>query len=435
MFLKNKLTIFSGLLLLLMTFQACSDSSVSVDENVALIQGSVESSGTSEKAVSNADVSAATASAARISSNGSFDIISETETQVDASGNFTLEVDANSLNHIAVLVETNGEILKGYLSKSIENGQSYTIKPVNSVSTAEAVVFADIVAKGKADIVHKADIEAVVNQRSATAIRSSSTASGRVAAAVENSADARVTFFTEYGEADAETKMNTWFEIMTEAQAEFESAIRNNSSTEAKEAAFDALLESKLYAYAEAGLSEVEVSKLVHMQAKVKNNSLGSASSDIRSDVRASSTLLVALAVDKATIARAEASGMSQATISAIADAGAKLTREIRASVGTDSQIQAAFETYHEEVKAAIESDSSVDGSVIVTIDLEINATGGAKYIFDSAIAGILSLNILNDAYAEFAGSVRNSVESRSDLIGSVEADAMADILLLINLF
>ncbi|MCC5941758.1 MAG: hypothetical protein JJU37_09465 [Balneolaceae bacterium] len=435
MFLKNKLSIFSGLLLLLMTFQACSDGSVSVDENVALIQGSVESSGISEKAVSNADVSAATVTAARISSNGSFDIISETETQVDASGNFTLEVDANSLNHIAVLVETNGETLKGYLSKSIENGQSYTIKPVNSVSTAEAVVFADIVAKGKADIVHKADIEAVVNQRSATAIRSSSTASGRVATAVENSADARMTFFSEYGEADAETKMDTWFEIMTEAQAEFESAISNNSSAEAKEAAFDALLDAKLFAYAEAGLSEVEISKLVHMQAKVKNNSLGSASSDIRSDVRASSSLLVALAVDNATIARAEASGMSQATISAISDAGAKLTGEVRTSAGTNSQIQAAFETYHEEVKAAIESDSSVEGSVIVTIDLEINAIGGAKFIFDSAISGILSLNILNDAYAEFAGSVRNSVESRSDSIGSVEAEAMADILLLINLF
>lgn len=435
MLLRKKLTLPLVILLFMMTFTACSDSSVSVDNNIAVIQGSVESSASQEKVQSSAEAEGAVVTAARVTSNGSFEVISETETQVSASGNFTLEVDASSLNHIAVLVETNGETLKGFLSKEISNGQTYTIKPVNSVSTAEAEVFAEIVAKGKTDIIHKSDIEAAVKNQSAAVIRSSSSASGQVASALESSAEARFSFFSEYGDADAETKLDTWLTVMTEAQAAFESTVSNNSSADAHAAAFEALLDAKLFAYAETGLNEVEISKLTHMQATVKQNSLNSAASDIRTDVRASSSVLVALAVDKAVRTRAEASGMSSATVSAIADAGAKLTGNVKASAGSRSEIQAAFDVYHEEVRNAMESDSSVEGSVIVAIDIEINSTAGAKTIFNTAISGILNLNTMNEAYAEFASSVRNSVEAQNSLIGSVETDAMADILLMINLF
>jgi len=161
---------------------------------------------------------------------------------------------------------------------------------------------------------------------------------------------------------------------------------------------------------------------------------MSSVSTDIENDIRNSSLAMIAIATDQAVRARAEASGMSDATISAIADAGVSLRSEVRGSGGSESTIEAAFNTYHDEVRAAIENDSSVEGTAVVTIDTEINAAGGAKAAFDSSLTGLLDVSELLNLYINFNNNVDAIVDTNSALIGDIDAEILADIMVLINL-
>jgi hypothetical protein len=434
---KSLTTTVSIVLLSFMIFSACSDNGTTGvdDETGAVINGSVENGAEQSKSMNNAtSAEAGTVWAARITSEGSFEKIGDTETEVDASGNFSLTVDANAANEIAIIAETGGQELKGFISAQIENGQSYTLKPINAESSAETEVFARIVADGKADVVHKSDIETVISSNTGAEIYSSSSAIAEISAAVKNSADARTGFFAEF-DSDADSKLNQYFELMTDIQFDYESAVNSTTSSDGREAAFEAFLDAKADAYFEAEFEAENVAKFLHMQTKVVQNSFSSVSSSVQNDARASTSLLAAIAIDIAVRSKAEASGMSEATISAIADAGSTLRAEVKGSAGAEGEISSAFEAYHEEVRAAMESDTSVEASVLIAIDTEINATGGAKLLFDSAISGLINVQSLNDVYADFTSSVRSSVEAQSELIGDVNAEALADILILINLF
>ena len=125
---------------------------------------------------------------------------------------------------------------------------------------------------------------------------------------------------------------------------------------------------------------------------------------------------------------------MSEGTISTIADAGLTLRSEVLGSDGSDSAVMAVFETYHDEVRAALEGDSSVEGAAVVTIDTEINTAGGIKATFSSALSGLLDASELTDLYINFDNDVRAIVDTNSALIGDIDAEVLSDILLLINL-
>ncbi|MCC5907586.1 MAG: hypothetical protein JJU13_15340 [Balneolaceae bacterium] len=438
MLFKKYLTIpISIIIFSIVLFTACSDNgATAVDvESGAVINGSVENGTTQDKSMSSeSEAEETTVWAASVTSNGSIEKISETETEVDASGEFSLTVDANTANHLAIVAESGGVELKGFISGQIENGQSYTLKPINIQSTAETEVFARIVADGKTDIVHKSDIDVFISSSAGAEIYSNSSAIADLSAAVKNSAEARTGFFAEF-ESDASAKMDQYFELMTGLQFDYESELSSSTSTDAREAAFEGFVEAKANAYTEAEFELVNITKFLHMQKEVAQNSMESVSSSVRNEVRNSTSIMAAIALDTAVQARAETAGMSGSTISAIADAGSTLRANVSGSGGAEGEINAAFETYHEEVRSAMENDSSVEGTILIAIDTEINAAGGPGILFETAISGLISAQSLNDIYAEFGSSVRNSVEVQSELLGDVDAEAVADILILINLF
>lgn len=438
MYLKYKL-IFSILtLLILFSITACSDDSTtgSGDEtSSATINGAVEdefaksSSDAKAKAVENTVVTAA-----RISSNGSLELLEETETDVNASGDFTLEVDATVAEEIVIVADNEGDRLTGYISSEIENESTYTVKPIDTEYSAETDVYTRIKSQGNTDIIHKSDIETIVTANAAASIYGNSTATNEIAAAVSNSAEARAEFFEEFSEGDAGSNISAYFEAMTDAQFEYESALHSSSSNDQAEAAFDSYLETKVNAYADAGLDAKENAEFLHMNGQVILNSMSSVSSEVENDVRSSSSYMIAIATDNAVRARAEASGMSETTISAIADAGATLRADVQGSNGSNSSIEVVFETYHDEVRTAIENDSSVEGAVIVTIDAEINAAGGIKAAFNNSLSGLISASQLTNAYVDFDNNVEAIVESNSALVGDIDTEILADIMVLINL-
>lgn len=426
-------------LFLFLTLTACSDDGSTGNNGEtpgpqATIDGTVEdqfsktTANAREKVPENTVITAAT-----INSSGSLDMREETETEVETSGEFSLDVDASTAEEIVVVAESNGEQLKGFISAEVENGSSYTVKPVDLESSAETDVYAQIKEEGNINAIHKSDIETVVKANGAADIYGNSSATNEIAASVTNSAEARSEFFAEFSE-DAEANLNSYFEAMTDAQFEYESALNASSSNDEAEAAFEAFLETKVDSYNEAGLDVKENAEFLHMQGTVILNSMSSVSSEVESSARSSSSYMIAVATDNAVRARAESSEMSQSTVDAIVDAGVTLRTEVRSSNGSEPSIEAAFETYHDEVMAAMENDSSVEGSAVVAINAEINLGGGAKGTLSSTLSGLLDASQLIDAYVQFDNEVDAIVDANSNLIGDIDAEILSDIMVLINL-
>lgn len=436
---KFNLLIATLTLLFLINLTACSDDNSTGNEgedpgSQATINGTVEDEFSKSTANARAKVPDNTVvTAATVNSSGSIELMENTETEVETSGDFSLEVDASTAEEIVVVAESNGEQLKGFISAEVENDNSYTIKPLDVESSAETDVYTHIKADGNTNMVHKSDIESVVTASGAADIYGDATATNEIAAAVSNSAQARADFFAEFTE-DAESNIDSYFEAMTDAQFEYEAALNSSSSNDQNEAAFEAFLETKVNAYNDAGLEAKENAEFLRVQGHAILNSMSSVSSEVENEARHSSSFMIAIATDNAVRARAESSGMSQSTVDAIADAGVTLRADVQGSNGSESSVQAAFETYHDEVRAAIESDSSVEGSAVVAIDTEINLAAGAKAALNSALSGVVEASQLIDAYVQFNSEVDAIVDANSNLIGDIDAEVLSDIMVLINL-
>lgn len=439
MYKKLNLLYATMAMLLLFNFSACSDDSSTgnkgeTPDSQASINGKVEDDFGKAAPKSRAkDLEGTVVTAAKVTSNGSFETIGDAETDVNASGEFTLDVDASGSEEIVVVAENESEKLMGYVATKVENGSSYIVKPLNVKSSAETEVYSKIKADGKSSMVHKSDIETVITSSSAADIYENSSASGEVAAAIENSAEARSEFFSQFSE-NSESDIDAYFEAMTDAQLDYESELNSMSSSSEADAAFDAYLATKVNAYNNTGLSEKETAEFLHMNEKVLVNSMTSVSGEVKNSSRRTSSMMLALATDTAVRAKAEGSSMSQSTISAIADAGSSLQANVQSSSGSESSIKAAFETYHDEVRSAMENDLSVQGSVLITIDTEINAAAGAKLTFNSVISSVIDASSLLNAYTQFNSSIQSTVDANSALIGDIDVEVLTDILVLINM-
>ncbi len=419
--------------------QACSDDPAGpgADASEAVIHGSIAESETNEESQLQSNltnIEGVTVTAAQITSDGSFQMISDTETQTDASGNFTLHLDVESEQHIAIIAGSESEQVKGFLSAKVENDNTYTIKPLDIESTAETEIFATLVASGEAGLISKSDIEIVVNSGNAASIHGNSSAVAEIAASLAEAAEARAAFIAEKAEENSEAILNHATELKAEAQFQLEASLESASSAGQRNEAVEIFINSVTDAYVEAGLDVSTTAKKFEMWTRLLMNSIHDISSEIKNEARSSTFMLTAISIDKAVQAEAEASGMSETTIQAIIDAGVQLKADIRESGGASAEIEAAFEQYHDDVRSAMETDGSFEATAIIYIDADINASGGYKSIFDTALSGTLGSSLVIDAYSTFFSSVYASAENHLGEADETQISAIANMMILINL-
>jgi hypothetical protein len=404
---------------------ACSDSGNDSSGETATIEGQVSQS--NEKAVSANSV----VTAAYINAAGSIEPIEGTDVNTSASGSFELEVDAESYQNIVVMTEGEAESTYGFVSGELQNGSTYTIKPINAESSAETMVYAELASSGDDEMVTKAEVEAAVNAEAASMINSSSSATSEIAASLVASAEVRTNYIADRFEAEADTKMQMIADAMIEAQTDLEAQLDAATSAEARAQAYTEFRTDVNEAFTSAEIEASTTAKIIEMWGRVFINSSSEISSDIRNEVYTELSLMTATSLDIAL--QGEAESTDEATQSAIVDAGATLMTNIEASSGAEAEIRAAFETYSEDVQTALENDSNFSASVVVAINSEINSSEGAKTIFESAIDATVTSSIVIDAYQSFFTSIESTVESNASL-DQAELEALTEMMILINL-
>jgi predicted HicB family RNase H-like nuclease len=431
MFMRKPIKLSIVFLITALVAMGCSTNSP--NSQSATIEGSVQPESSKQK-VAASSIEGAVVTAARVTSEGSLETMEGTETETNASGNFMLEVDVEAAENIVIVAKKEGNEWRGFLSSKVQNGSTVTMKPINTESTAESSVFAEVVSSGNTDIVQKSDIEAVVTNDAASEIESGLTSSAQIAAALKNSAEARVEFYSEMMQDNSEEALAETYELLAEAQFRLEAELAASSTAEARSEAYDVFVESTVNAYVNAGLDASATAKALEMWSRVTVNSMTAVSSEIKNDVRAQASLIAATAIDLAVQAEAEATEMSESSRQAIIDAGVELRSEIEASAGVASEVEAAFEAYHDKVRNTMESDTTFEATVILNIDNEINSDNGAKSNFSSSISGILKASAVFDVYESFFTSIQGTVESNLSGSSESEIEAVSQIMILINL-
>lgn len=441
--MKNRFNIQNYIIVLGIALfaMACSDSN-SDNRNEAVIRGSVQfnqvsSSDMEQKEhtgnyISNQETKS-DVYAARVREDGEVEKIEETQTQTDDQGRFEIAVDIEAAQRVIIVAENAGQRLYGFVGKGVENGKRYTMKPINAESNAESHVYIQLVKSGKANTVTKSDIELAIDARAAASINANPSAAVTVAAALAKAAESRTRFYSSKIQSNASARLEQAMSLQSKAQVEFESRVASNASVEAREAALEAMMDAHFNAYVESGLTAQDAATLVDLWVRMTTNSLQSGSSEVRNRVHVRLALYKALVMDKVVRAQAQTAGLSSATVQSIQQAGVTLRVTIAAQSSTVADIRSAFETWKSEVKSAIESDTSVEAGVIITLNSEINGIAGASTVFNAAVSTSVDTQVVTTAYITFTNAVRELTRTRIQSGAEAKVDAATSVLVLLN--
>jgi hypothetical protein len=405
----------------------CSDDNTSSSSSdYATISGQVESSKSKTTSAQNTVVTAA-----YVTANGSVETISNTETEVDASGNFELQVDAEAYQNIVVEAKSGTESTMGFVGGSVENGSEYSIKPIDAESNAETMVYAELVTNNGTDNVSKAEIETVITSESAAEVNSSSAT--RIAASLKKGAEVRAAYYQSKFNSESEEKLNALMTAMVEAQANLEAKLEVSGTASAEADAYSEFEQDFFNAYLEAETEASIAAKAAEMWSRTIIEGTANASNSARAESSNQSSIVFANLLDIAVKAEMQAAGASSSSSEEANQAAIQLRSEIKSSAGTESELRAAFEAYHDEIKATLENDSNLEASVIAQIDADINASTGAKTVFESSLATTATADLMVDVYETFFTSVESNVSSSLEVSSQSKIEAVTELMILIN--
>lgn len=415
-------------------------------EETAAVEGRVENNDTQNKNKSfssgpttAAAVEGATVTAARISSDGSFETISGAEAETNADGEFTLNIDAEAISgsgqEIVVMAEKSSQKWKAFVTAKLESGTTVQVQPLTVESSGEADVYSELVAEGNAEMVSKADVEAYIGAKASSEIKSNSEAAATFAEALAAEAKARTDFYADQSAEITEEQKQQIMEAKTEAQLQLESNLNSASSVEEKQAAMDAFAKAIIKAHIDADVNAELYAKAKEMSGRVFVKHCSDISAEVSSEARTNAALISSYAIDAAVQTRMKAAEVSDSSIQAAAEAAVTLRSDLMSmSEATKEDIDAAFETYNEAVVEALSQEFSASSDTITNINLQINESNGAKASLESSIEASLDTQVIADAYSTFYSDVNTMVDETFTSGSEAEVELVADIMILINL-
>jgi hypothetical protein len=433
---------------------SCQDSSTGVNNSKSsTFQGKVEKSNNKPQQVagqsrgakapaateSTSAVQGAVVTAAVVKSDGSLAMIGDNQVKTDADGSYTLKVDLSEVsdasNRIIIKAKSGDQTTKTFVASNVQNGETITVQPITLESSAEADVFQQVVANDDADNVSKADIEVAVQANVAAHIESNTQAAAQLASALASAAKAKANFYAQNSIEISKDQRQQVMEAKQQASVKLASNLNTAANVETKQNAFDTFVKSVANAEMDAGIDAWAVAGSNDIAAHVLLKNSTNFSSDARSEIRQHAYFYTAVAVNAAVQARAKAAGASDNTVNAIADAGADLQSTIKDTTDDAAKtVNEAFLRYNEDVKTAIQNDSSLKGSAFAAANTEINASGGAKSTMETKMKAAGGLSDLLGIYSDYSSSIKAVVKSNFANADDAHVKAYTQLLVLINL-
>lgn len=433
--MKKHIKLMAIIILSSFIFFSCSDDEntnpVDGNNNVAIKGRVTDNSGNAMQKVSSG-VEGATVTMAEIKSNGSLETVSDASVQTDANGEFelTLNSEIESKSNLVVMATKGSNQWKAIISSEIKAGQANYSPPVNTETSVETDIYAEVVADNQASLVTYADVAFYVNADIAMHIKSNSSSKTKVKNAIVAEAEARNSTLTNSFYGYTSTDIETAKQVEIEAQKMLENELYFSSDTEASyemawEAYFDAIIEG--YSNTSISLSHYAESREVSGKAMIEMSADLDAETKLQLEKR--NAYLKAKLLTKATVKEYEKADADQEKIKQVEQQNNTLLVSIKSSTSIEA-INDAYANYRTAIKANLKTSFEAYAAAFTAIDSALETT--IKATLKTTIATATNIQAIIEAYTKFYASINTSVSSELNINNNAYLEAFANIYALI---
>jgi len=429
-----------SIILALMVFAACSNNSStnSNSQEKAMILGRVtDDAGYSKTlAKTNDSIEGAVVTVTRVNADGSVETVSDNSVQTNENGEFTIETEADGETGLIVKAVKNNSEWKAVVSSMVEAGNTTECRPLTEESTVEAEVEEETKPRrsnGNSTTSY-VDIAAIIDADIAEKVKGNSTAITELALAIDAEVEAYNEAMTSTYIGENQSSLDAAANSRLKAQEELEIMLYSASGDDNSiNAAYESYLDAMAEAYLDANISLTSHAKATAISSETLINNTSSMSGEVSFLVEKSTNSKKAKATGRACEEQFMTMGATSTQLGTIVNAKVDLIASINSS-NTRSDIEAAFETYHDIIINELKISSGTNANAITTIDTGINGLLGAKVVLDTSLNTSISTEAVINAYIEFYNSVRALVEAT--LIGASESEinTTTEILVLANI-
>lgn len=379
-------------------------------------------------------ISGAVVILAQVQADGSFKTVSTQSVQTDVNGNFVVETNLNSAQNLVVVATKNTSTWKAVVYSQVSSNTTVYCQPVNTQSTAQADVYSQIVASGKASTVSTADLQMYLNSSVAAQINSSTTAKSQFASCLASESQVK-----------AQASSHTYFQISNsrwtaienaraQALVSFQTSLYNHADSQSSMSQdFQTYQSAFISAYTNANVKLESYAKLLRISSRAYVDQSAQMSSSASLAASQSIYAYSALVLRSAAESKFQEAGAASAQVSAVSNAGVTLSTSV-ANATSISQISDAYVQYHNTLVAQLKVVLSAYASLIDTVDANINGTTGAKAVLNAALSGSITTSQYISAYTTFYGSLSTLVQTTLTGATSTQVNAATEILILANM-
>lgn len=439
-----------GALVALMT-AACGEDTVQVKGRVTNGAGQQEQGLGDGAPVLGGEGTVAAASkvqASSVGSGGRLDMLAEAD--VEANGNYTLELPPGSERVVIAAVDSSGKVVASALLDAAVEGER-TAPPMTSESSLEAEVFVRMVMDGASvEAVDTVDLRSRINTEVAEAVKAEASAEAQksvaaLAAAVRAAQEAEV---KAYAEAGATISQQALFQASLEASAALDAALDAGSRSaadayadffaalraatpeldekeeaegeRAASAAFRATVEARLSSGSNASTADAAVRAAASLEARAATVAVdailraASATDATLTRARAAAT---ALHASLSSAASASAAAQAWATYSAsLATSSNVSTTVLGTHLGVNSSNQAALQG---SINAAAQAGATLNSSLGIAMEL-------------IGLTGAVNTTVLAESVVRAFDTYHTAVRAQAQSLATFGANAAPAVELLI---
>jgi hypothetical protein len=432
------------ILMMFLALSACSneDNPIGSDGSTSKVSGRISASGAMPKELSktgyseysNVSIQGAVVTLAQVQADGSLKTVSKQNVQTDVNGKFVAETDLNGAKNLIVIAEQGAVKWKAIVSASVRNGFTVYAPPLNEESSEEADLYIKVVGTGYSNEVSDSDIKAFLDQETAVKIRGNADSETKFINAVRAKAQAMFQASSNSYFGFSSAQIQAFTEAKAEAIAKLdEDAYMSGDSETEKEDNFKSYEGNVVSACASKNISATAYAELMRIGLSAFSNASASMEAQARLALSKSLYKRYAVVLGFAMNQQFQAAGASNAQINSMAAAGVTLYNSIKTASDVN-QINDAFVQYHSAAKVQLQAALAAYATLLETLDLTVNASGGAKALLTASLNLGASVDLIINSYVNFYNSLKTSVQTALTGASAAQVSAASHVLILANM-
>ncbi len=356
--------------------------------STALIEGHVIGEASLNKSSRRAaGVKGAAVFVAQVQADGSLKEVSEARVTTDASGYFAVEAALDGVRELVVVAKEEAREWKSVVSGEVKKGKKMASRPLNTESSLEAEVFAQIHADGQAGLVHFSQIATHIDAQVAAKVTAENKAEAKIAFARALTAAAKARKEVLMATGATAASLEKVAEAEAKAQADLEADLHASiKGTGTVAAAYENHRKTRFKAYTDANVRLNAFGQAQEASLRTFLKTQNQMQEQLRLALAHNMAEWQARASAASAQAEFKAAGASQIHIDALVKAEVDLVVSIRASekitgidsafIGYRKSLWAEFQTaFAEQAAAMIALKDSSTASATLEADLKVAVT------------------------------------------------------------